>query len=307
MLKGEKRQSWRAPCNTLTACGNRWATASSDSAAPLGLPGRFTMSVLCRTAAAPRERMAVGVCSNPLRRISSEIPGTIRSATACVASGVLSRGPMPVPPVVSTTSTRPESASSRNCSRIPAGSSEIRNDTVTSQPSPRQAATTAGPEASSRSPLATVSLMERTATLMRRDCGEISRRRHRLVAVGFVHQPHCFHQQACSVFGGRCARRSVRGVEVNLKIPGGPQHYLVHGVVAFHFAHFGVAALPACIIEFSLHAVAVDDQPARLVPPLQRLHQVDHAHLFQAPLNGALARRPLLQLLRMQPVNDLLR
>src|SRR5205823_10187502 len=106
--------------------------ASSDSAAPLGLPGRLTMSVLFLTAAVPRESTAVGVCSSPLRRICSEIPGTIRSATACVASGVLSRGPMPVPPVVSKTSTRPESASDRNCSRIPAGSNN-RSEEHTSE------------------------------------------------------------------------------------------------------------------------------------------------------------------------------
>src|SRR6266853_2063423 len=68
------------------------------------------MSVLCRTAAVPRESAAVGVFSKPLRRISSESPGTIRSAIAWVDSGVLSRGPIPVPPVVKSTSTRLESA-----------------------------------------------------------------------------------------------------------------------------------------------------------------------------------------------------
>jgi len=79
----------------------------------------------------------------------SKMPGTIRSATAWVASGVLSRGPIPVPPVVKRTSTRPESAMARNCSRIFAGSSDTHNDEVTSQPSPRQNATTAGPDRSS--------------------------------------------------------------------------------------------------------------------------------------------------------------
>ena len=46
-----------------------------------------------------RDSIAVGVFSRPLRRISSPMPGITRSAIACVASGVLSRGPIPVPPV----------------------------------------------------------------------------------------------------------------------------------------------------------------------------------------------------------------
>src|SRR5438270_571062 len=177
------------------------------------------MSVLCRTAAVPRESTAVGVCSSPLRRISSEMPGTMRSATACVASGVLSRGPMPVPPVVSKTSTRPESASSRKRSRIPAGSSEIGVAAVTSQPSPRQAATTAGPERSSCSPLATLSLIVRTATRMRRESSVKSGRRHGvLVAIRHVHQPHRFHQQSRGVFCRSGTLRSISRVVVDLNV-----------------------------------------------------------------------------------------
>src|SRR5258708_4007107 len=128
------------------------------------------MSVLVRTAAVPRESTAVGVCSRPLRRISSEIPG-----------------PIPVPPVVKRTSTRPESASSRNCSRIFAGSSDTRNDEVISQPSPRQNATTAGPDKSSRSPLVTESLMVRTAMRIRKVSSGDSRRPYR-IAIGLVHR-----------------------------------------------------------------------------------------------------------------------
>src|SRR6266850_2606559 len=299
-------QSWRAPWRTFTACGNKCATASSDSTAPLGLPGKFTMSVFVRTAAVPRESTAVGVCSRPLRRISSEIPGTIRSATACVDSGVLSRGPIPVPPVVKRTSTRPESASSRNCSRIFAGSSDTRNAEVTSQPSPRQNATTAGPDKSSRSPLVTESLMVRTATRIRKVSSGDSRRPHR-IAIGLVHQPHRFHQEA-----GRVARRGrlcrgIRGVEIDFKFSRRPQHNFINGVVPFHRTDFRVAALPACKIQFTLRAVLPHDQPARLLPHLQRLHQVDHAHLFQPALNDSRPRRFLLQFFEVQPVDNFFR
>ena len=160
-------QSWRAPLSTCTAWGSRCATASRDSDAPLGLPGRLTIIAFARTAAVPRDSAAVGVFSVPFRRISSAIPGITRSATPCVASGVLSRGPIPVPPVVRIKSIRPESAHSRNCWRIVAASSETHSEEVTSHPRPRQAATTAGPDTSSRSPRATESLMVRTATRIR--------------------------------------------------------------------------------------------------------------------------------------------
>src|SRR5690349_4981983 len=246
------------------------------------------MRVVRLTAAVPRERTAVGVCSNPLRRISSEIPGTMRSAMACVASGVLSRGPMPVPPVVSKTSRRPESASSRNCWRIPAESSEIADSRATSHPSPRQAATTAGPERSSRSPLATLSLIVRTATRIRRDSSaELLRRDRVLVAIGFVHEPHRFHQQACGVFCGSRALGSVGRIKVNLEIARGPQDDFINSVVAFHLAYFGVAALAARKIKFALDAIIAHAQPAGFLPHFERLHQVDHAHLFQPPLDDS--------------------
>src|SRR5258708_25014038 len=298
-------QSWRARWRTFTACGSKCAIASSDSTAPLGLPGKFTMSVLVRTAAVPRESAAVVVCSMPLRRISSESPGTIRSATAWVDSGVLSRGPIPVPPVVKSTSTRLESVTARNCSRIFAGSSDTHKEEVTSQPSPRQNATTAGPDKSSRSPLLTESLMVRTATRIRKVSSPDSRRLDR-VAIGFIHQPHRFHQEARRVARCRGLRRGVRGIEIDFKFAFRPQHYFVYRVVAYDFSDLRVTALPACKIQFPLRSVVLHDQPARLLSHLQRLHQVDHAHLFQPPLNDARARRFLLQLFQVQAVDNFL-
>src|SRR5882762_635303 len=259
--RNQPAQSCRAPWRTFTACGSKCAIASSDSTAPLGLPGKFTMSVLVRTAAVPRESAAVGVCSMPLRRISSESPGTIRSATAWVDSGVLSRGPIPVPPVVKSTSTRLESATARNCSRIFAGSSDTHKEEVTSQPSPRQNATTAGPDKSSRSPLLTESLMVRTATRIRKVSSQDSRRLYR-VAIGFIHQPHRFHQEASGVACCCCFCRSVRGVKVDLEFARRPQHDFVNSVVAFDFSDLRVAALPAGKIQFSLRAVVLHNQPA---------------------------------------------
>ena len=49
-----------------------------------------------------RDNAAIGVCVKPAVRISSANPGASRSTTAFVASGVTSRGPNPVPPVVTT-------------------------------------------------------------------------------------------------------------------------------------------------------------------------------------------------------------
>ena len=71
-----------------------------------GAAGKIYDDGVARTAATARDKTAVGVFSIPLRRISSETPGIRRSAMATVASGVLSRGPMPVPPVVKMISAR---------------------------------------------------------------------------------------------------------------------------------------------------------------------------------------------------------
>src|ERR1700693_43630 len=49
-----------------------------------------------------RESIQLGVCACDAARIASLMPGTERSITEAVASGVTSLGAMPVPPVVST-------------------------------------------------------------------------------------------------------------------------------------------------------------------------------------------------------------
>src|SRR4029077_20886070 len=91
-----------SPRKSASACERTGITASSDSIAPLGLPGTLITSVWPRTPARPRVSAAIGVLSSPARRISSVSPGTSYSITDAVACGVTSRGPSPVPPVVIT-------------------------------------------------------------------------------------------------------------------------------------------------------------------------------------------------------------
>ena len=78
-------------------------STSKPSRQPPGEPGRFTTSAWPRTPASPRESRACGVFASESARSASAIPGATRSSTSAVASGVTSRGPSPVPPVVSTT------------------------------------------------------------------------------------------------------------------------------------------------------------------------------------------------------------
>ncbi len=68
-------------------------------------PGRFTISVVLASPAAPRDRTADGTpAATPAARIASGMPGISRSSTRRVISGVRSPGVRPVPPVVTTTS-----------------------------------------------------------------------------------------------------------------------------------------------------------------------------------------------------------
>lgn len=68
----------------------------------LGLPGRFRMRLLPLMPAVCRDKIAVGTYFREMARIFSPNPGIILEQTASVASGVLSRGAGPVPPVVTT-------------------------------------------------------------------------------------------------------------------------------------------------------------------------------------------------------------
>src|SRR5208337_2785642 len=261
--------------------------ASSDSTAPFGLPGKFTMSVRCRDTTRPRDNSAVGVFSTPLRRISSAKPGMLCCATSSVASGVLSRGPSPVPPVVNSRSTRFESASSRNWLRTLPGSSEHRSVAFTSQPNSRQRCTRAGPERSMRSPRATESLIVSMATRM---AGLLA---FDGVAIGFVQHAHGFHEEAGGAARRRRGSRCASGVKVNLELALGPQNHLEDRIVALKRADLRVAALPVGKIQFRLVLALAHHQAAGFLAYFQRLHQVGHVHFFQAALNHAGTRSAL--------------
>ena len=67
-------------------------------------PGRLTTRQLPITPARPRDSAAAGMpFAAPYARIASAMPGTSKSSSARVSSGVRSVGVSPVPPVVSTT------------------------------------------------------------------------------------------------------------------------------------------------------------------------------------------------------------
>ena len=105
------------PLTSSIACCRIGRTTSRHSRAPLGLPGRFTMSVAPRAPATARLSMANGVFASVSRRIASAIPGAWRSRTASVASGVVSVGLRPVPPAV---------RSGRGVARRPSGAGSPR-------------------------------------------------------------------------------------------------------------------------------------------------------------------------------------
>ena len=132
----------------------------------LGLPGRFTITVPPRDPATARDRAAIGVCRVPSRRISSPNPGASRSRTARVASGVTSRGPKPVPPVVTTRANPRWSARSRRTVSMAGRSSGTAARAATSNPASRSNASAASPEPSARVPWVTPSETVTTAARM---------------------------------------------------------------------------------------------------------------------------------------------
>ena len=140
------------------ACGNKSAMASNDSRAPRGLPGRLTIKVRPRTPATARDKTARGVFLRPSARINSAIPGKSFWQAWVVASGVESRGPIPVPPVVRIKSAAPLSASEMRRSRIAAGSSASSDSETICQPNCAQRSRRPGPEASLCVPRETESL-----------------------------------------------------------------------------------------------------------------------------------------------------
>ncbi len=142
---------WRvSPDNKASAWGIRCSTASSECTAAAGLPGRLMMRLSPRVPETARLIEANGVSFNPWLRISSPNPSRTRSHIERVASGVTSRGVIPVPPVVTTSRAR-DACSRRaeaSCSRS-SGTIKMRS---TENPASRRRAETSGPDRSSRRP-----------------------------------------------------------------------------------------------------------------------------------------------------------
>src|SRR5258706_1012113 len=126
---------------------------SIDSRTARGDPGRLTTSVVPTAPATPRESMPCGVFASERARSASAMPGTSRSITRRVASGVTSFGERPVPPVVNTTFAPPRTAS-RIAFAIFATSSGTSAVDTTSWPASVRASRIVGPLSSARSPAA---------------------------------------------------------------------------------------------------------------------------------------------------------
>ena len=107
-----------------------------------GRAGHVQMRQAPTDPAMPRPRRPSGEAA----RMASARPGAWRSTTAAVPSGVWSRGPNPVPPLVTTSPAKPSAArrraSATACS--PSGT-VIRSTTVNPAPASKSASDRAGP------------------------------------------------------------------------------------------------------------------------------------------------------------------
>src|SRR5262245_35317521 len=130
---------------------------SSPSSAPDDDPGRLHTRAFPHVPATPRESMPkLRPSASLARRIASAIPGASRSIPARVPSGVRSRGPNPVPPVVTTSPANPSHNEASAVATSSTPSAETRWST-TWYPAAVSRSTSAPPLLSSRVPSATPS------------------------------------------------------------------------------------------------------------------------------------------------------
>src|SRR5208283_2539645 len=104
--------------------------------------------------------------------------------------------------------------------------------------------------------------------------------------------------------GGGGAVGSVGGVEIDFELAIGPEEDFVNGVVALEIGNFGVAALAVGEKELGLFSTLLDDQAAGFLAHFERLHEVDHAHFFEAPLDDTGTRSTLLEFFEVQTIDD---
>jgi len=152
---------WVWPDSSSSTWGTTSMTVCRLSTAPFGLPGRFRTRASPTTPVRPREMIAIGLTWRPTDRIVSARPGASRVRTALVASGVTSRGPKPVPPVVTTRSA--EAAMRRMAASISGSSSATTAVSAISKPDVASRSASARPESSVRVPWKTPSLTVRMA------------------------------------------------------------------------------------------------------------------------------------------------
>src|SRR5215831_17093681 len=122
------------------------------------------MRVLLRVPATPRDSAARGKAVIEQIRIRSEIPGASRCSTARVASGVTSRGPSPVPPVVRIRSAASASHQPVSAETICVVSSGTSIRPASAHPFPATHCAAMSPDVSARSPRAPASEIVRIAT-----------------------------------------------------------------------------------------------------------------------------------------------
>ena len=93
-------QSDLSPCNFLIVCSIAGLITDKFSTAPFGLPGRFIISEFFLVPHTALETIAVAVILKLSARIASSKPGSLFSITSTVTSGAISRGEIPVEPLV---------------------------------------------------------------------------------------------------------------------------------------------------------------------------------------------------------------
>src|SRR5579862_2551339 len=281
----------------------RSITASSDSTAPDGLPGRFRIRASPRTPHTARLKAANFVDFEPSARIRSAIPSSRRSQTARVASGVTSRFAIPVPPVVTTKRACPLNRT--RMSRIARSSSGTISRATTLKFFFSRASATAGPPRSARSPRKEESLTVTTAAVrsgVEEDIfflGFFS-----VVAVAFIEQAQAFHQQALRV--QLCSGLRRFALEIQLEVSAGPSQNLEHRLVTLQAPIRRVNDLALGKVHIALLVIPGQRQQAALAAHLQRLHQVDDVHLRQASAQHAIGRHGLRHLLQRNLVDHTL-
>src|SRR5438477_1855518 len=127
-------------------------TASRHSTVPLGEPGVLSTSARSIVPAMPRDNRPRGFTN----RIASARPGASRSITVRVPSGVRSRGPKPVPPVVTMTPANPADID-RSASATDSTPSATARRSTTENPCRVKHSWRATPDLSSRVPWMTPS------------------------------------------------------------------------------------------------------------------------------------------------------